>query len=82
MHCGTTFKGKSPDVANYFITPKDPDRTLLSLISRRTAVTKQQMVEQTRYEHTEADLTCFSSLVAGSGSMQATMQRTRALPFR
>ena len=69
-------------MAGWFITPASASRSLTALISRRPALTKRQMAEQTQSQHPNARLTCFSEVVAGAGSLQATMQRTRALPFR
>lgn len=79
---GSLCQGEVPSVRGYFITPKEPSRSLLSLISRRKALSKQQLADQSRKASPESELTCFANFVAGSGSLQATMQRTRALPFR
>ena len=72
-------QGKNPPVAEYFITPKEPERSLLSLISSQPARTLAEMAQQAQPEQ---ELTCWAALAAGSGSLQTTSQRVRTLPFR
>lgn len=75
-------QGSNPGVAGAFIAPSNPERSLTALISKRPAMTLEQLVQETMASHPQAPLTCFREVVAGSGSLQATMQRTRSLPFR
>lgn len=72
-------QGGNPDITRHFIKPKQADRSLLRLISTQPARTLPEVALQAAPGQ---ELTCWSTLVAGSGSLQATMQRTRALPFR
>ena len=66
-------------VAGYFITPADPERSLLSLISTKPALWLADVVQQAP---STQQLTCYRTLVAGSGSLQASMARVPVLPFR
>ena len=66
-------------MAGYFINPGLPERSLLSLITTRPALTLAEVAGQ---GIPEQELTCWASLVAGSGSLQTTSQRLRTLPFR
>lgn len=75
-------QGTTPDAAGHFITPQEASRSLLALISDRPALSPIQLETHSMGQHAATGLTCFRSLVAGSGSMQATMQRIRVLPFR
>ena len=78
-------QGSNPALSAQFVTPENSNHSLLSLISQRPAVTIAQIVELSHLEKarpTLAGLTCFRRLVAGTGSLQLSSQRTRALPFR
>lgn len=78
-------QGNNPNVAEYFISPSDKNRSLLALISRRPAATCQELAQQAAAKNATGiatELTCYRRLVAGTGSLQLTTQRLRALPFR
>ena len=72
-------QGSNPDISRHFIKPKQAERSLLRLITSQPARTLPELALQAAPGQ---ELTCWASLVAGSGSLQTTMQRTRALPFR
>ncbi len=59
---------------------------MLPMISRRSVLTLDSLAAQARQAGSSGQdnggLTCFSSFVAGSGSLHTSLQRTRALPFR
>ena len=76
---GRHMQGNNPGILSHFIRPPDPSRSLLSLISAQPARTLPEVALQAPPGQ---PLTCWATLVAGSGSLQTTMQRTRALPFR
>ena len=75
-------QGTDLSIANWFIAPADAKRSLLALISEHPAVNKQQLKDRSEKDHVGADLTCFPSLVAGTGSLQTSKQHVRVLPFR
>lgn len=79
-------QGNSPHLIELFIDPAEADRGMLPMISRRSVLTLDSLAAQaTQAEPSGQDnggLTCFSSFVAGSGSLHTSLQRTRALPFR
>ena len=76
-------QGEKPETAAAFVAPGDPDRSLTALISRRRALTLQGLAaESLPGSGLTPDLTCLRSVVAGSGSLQTSWQRVRALPFR
>ena len=76
---GMPLQGKDPKVARWFINPPSPERSLLRLISSQPARTLPEVASLALPDQA---LTCWAALVAGSGSLQATSQRVRALPFR
>ena len=76
-------QGDSPHLLHLFIDPPEAKRSMLPLITRRPILTRAALASQAEASAaTGGRLTCFSSLVAGSGSLHTSMQRTRALPFR
>ena len=76
-------QGDSPHLLKRFIDPPEAERSMLPLITRRTILTRDALAAQAEASGaTAGGLTCFSSFVAGSGSLHTSMQRTRALPFR
>lgn len=82
--CG--LQGKNPHLIELFIDPAEADRSMLPMISRRSILTLDSLAAQAAQAgssgQADGGLTCFSSFVAGSGSLHTSMQRTRALPFR
>ena len=70
-------QGDSPRLVDLFITPPEAERSMLPLISKRPLLTRDSLSQSGG-----GGLTCFSSFVAGSGSLHTSSQRTRALPFR
>ncbi|KAL3163114.1 hypothetical protein ABBQ32_009529 [Trebouxia sp. C0010 RCD-2024] len=72
-------QGNSPHLVELFIDPPEAERSMLPLISHRPVLTRDALAAQATGS---GQLTCFSSFVAGSGSLHTSMQRTRALPFR
>ncbi|KAA6418193.1 MAG: hypothetical protein FRX49_11851 [Trebouxia sp. A1-2] len=79
-------QGKNPHLIELFIDPAEADRSMLPMISRRSILTLDSLAAQAAQAgssgQADGGLTCFSSFVAGSGSLHTSMQRTRALPFR
>lgn len=76
-------QGESPHLVELFIDTAEKARSMLPLISRRPVLTRNALAAQSMASGQDgAGLTCFSSFVAGSGSLHTSMQRTRALPFR
>lgn len=76
-------QGDSPQLLELFIDPPEAERSMLPLITRRPVLTRDALAAQAEASGgTVGGLTCFSSFVAGSGSLHTSMQRTRALPFR
>ncbi len=76
-------QGRHAEIADAFVAPGDTDRSLTALISRRPALTLQGLAAETLPGSSSTpDLTCLRSVVAGSGSLQTSYQRVRALPFR
>ena len=81
--CAWCVQGVSPHLIELFIDPPEAQRSMLPLISHRPVLTRDAVTAQaTASGQAERGLTCFSSFVAGSGSLHTSMQRTRALPFR
>ena len=76
-------QGDSPQLLELFIDPPEAERSMLPLITRRPILTRDALQAQAEASGAAAGgLTCFSSFVAGSGSLHTSMQRIRALPFR
>ena len=76
-------QGQSPQLLELFIDPPEAKRRMLPLISHRPILTREALAAQGEASGAGTlGLTCFSSFVAGSGSLHTSMQRTRALPFR
>lgn len=76
-------QGNSPHLIELFIDPAEADRSMLPMISRRSVLTLDSLAAQAEPSGQDnGGLTCFSSFVAGSGSLHTSLQRTRALPFR
>ena len=84
VSCG--LQGNSPHLIELFIDPAEADRSMLPMISRRSVLTLDSLAAQKTQAGSSGQdngaLTCFSSFVAGSGSLHTSLQRTRALPFR
>ena len=72
-------QGSNPAIASHFITPEDPDRSLLALISQQPARTLPEVAKQAAAGQ---KFTCWASVIAGAGSLHTPAQRVRALPFR
>ena len=78
-----SLQGADPNAGEAFIFQSEANRSLLSLISHNPVLTRQQMKQEAEEANlTDHGLTCFKSLVAGTGSFQTNKQRVRALPFR
>lgn len=76
-------QGQSPQLLELFIDPPEAERRMLPLITHRPLLTRDTLAAQGEASGAGTNgLTCFSSFVAGSGSLHTSMQRTRALPFR
>lgn len=76
-------QGQSPQLLELFVDPPEAERRMLPLISHRPILTREALAAQGEASGAGTNgLTCFSSFVAGSGSLHTSMQRTRALPFR
>lgn len=70
-------QGGNDKISNAFLTSEDESRNLGALISRRPLLNRAAIAQQGT-----GNLTCVRTLVAGAGSLQQTMARTRVTPFR
>ena len=70
-------QGDHSTIQDVFLTNSQASRNLGALISRRPFMSPAALAAAD-----SGPLTCFHTLVAGAGSLQATMSRTRVAPFR
>ena len=70
-------QGENDRITNAFLTSEDDSRNLGPLVSRRPLLERATLAQQGN-----GTLTCVQTLVAGAGSLQQTMARTRVMPFR
>lgn len=61
-------QGHDPDAARFLIKPDDPARSLTKLVSQNKVATPKDVV---RAAPPKSDATCFHTLLAGSGHLQA-----------
>lgn len=61
-------QGHDPDAARFLIKPDDPARSLTKLVSQNKVATPKDVV---RAAPPKTDATCFHTLLAGSGHLQA-----------
>ena len=72
-------QGDAAERIEHFITPADPERSLLSLISSQSV---QKLGKSGLVSTSGKGQTCYKALVAGSGGLHLPQQRLRVLPFR
>ena len=75
-------QGDHRNTVQYFIDPADTRRSLLALISNRTAFAVDALVQRELDSGNDSGLSCFSTLVAGSNGLGAAEQRLEASSFR
>ena len=75
-------QGDDRNTVQYFIDPADTRRSLLALISNRTAFAVDALVQRELDSGNDFGLSCFSTLVAGSNGLDAAEQRLEASSFR
>lgn len=61
-------QGHDPDAARFLLKPDDPARSLTRLISQNKVATPRDVV---RAAPATSDATCFHTILAGSGHLQA-----------
>ncbi|BDA45779.1 hypothetical protein COCOBI_07-5660 [Coccomyxa sp. Obi] len=71
-------QGHDPDAARFLIKPDDPARSLTKMISQNKVATPKDVV---RAAPPKSDATCFHTILAGSGHLQASEARVRTSPF-
>ena len=71
-------QGSNDRIVDQFLTNQDPNRNLGALISRHPLLTRAALAQSSG----SGGLTCVHTLVAGAGSLQQTMARTRVMSFR